>query len=408
MTIKKTICFITLSFICLACIVAEDDYNFENKNINSENLKTIELRIPNFDTKMQANQIDAYLIKIDSDGIIRSILYNNNIEICTVYKNGNLINLKDKSENIINIKYDKDNIYIRGVSYFTKNTIDFSHIIINPSKGIVYESPIKKLLQNSNSSLEEVNTDRRTMYVFANNINTIDFDKKGNHLYKYEFFKKDSIIKATYYYNMEDESYIKYTPDIEIKLNDVNLFSKEEVINVLNYVILYTLNNPPEIDKILDVLFPMIFLEDWYTQNIKWQYTASSYLKEKNAIYEPNNLSEQNGLPWVSANGYGIGEKIIIDMAATPSNKLLLINGFVSKENPNFFNYNSRLQQAKITNTNTKKSKIISVRDTANSQDIDISDLTPDKNTKIEIEILSVFPGVKYKDLCIQAILPVQ
>jgi hypothetical protein len=267
MTIKRKIWFVVLYLVCLFCIIASDDnFNFENENINSEKLKTIELRIPDLNTKLQTNEIDVYTIKIGADGIIRSILYRNNLEICTVYKKGNLINLKDKSGNIINIKYDKDNIYIRGGSYFTKNKTDFSHIKINPSKDIVYESSIKKLLRISSSSLEEINTDRRTMYIFANNVNVIDFDKKGNHLYKYEFIKTDSLIKATYFYNMEDEYYVKYTPDIEIKLNDVKLFSKEEVINVLNYVILYNLNNPPTIDKLLDVLFPMIFLEGWYKQ----------------------------------------------------------------------------------------------------------------------------------------------
>ena len=56
----------------------------------------------------------------------------------------------------------------------------------------------------------------------------------------------------------------------------------------------------------------------------------------------------------------------------------------------------------------TQKAKEVLLMDTKEAQIIPIVDLDTKNNSKInlEITILDIYPGEKYQDLCIQAIIP--
>jgi hypothetical protein len=190
-------------------------------------------------------------------------------------------------------------------------------------------------------------------------------------------------------------------------------------------------NSPEEIQKMLrlgkmteirnfnDYTFAVISIaaEEWESQRSginsgsvpksNWEYTASSYYTgEANANYSPSNLSNRTGLPWASGKGNGIGDTITIDLVDNPKNSLVFINGYISQDKPNLFRDNSRLRQAKITNKTNGKTITVTIEDSRNEQKVDISSLNPTNNSIIEIQVLSVYEGDKYPDLCIQAIIP--
>ena len=145
---------------------------------------------------------------------------------------------------------------------------------------------------------------------------------------------------------------------------------------------------------------------EWVNQDVC--YKASSYLIEGKTLYKPDNLSSTEGLPWASANGYGINDTIQILIPACNVKQLNFYNGFQSKEKPHLYNANSRAKKISIKCLNTNKSIYINLKDSNEKQIIDLKSLGISYNTYVtlEITILEVYPGEKYKDLCIQAIIP--
>ena len=71
-------------------------------------------------------------------------------------------------------------------------------------------------------------------------------------------------------------------------------------------------------------------------------YEASSFLKEGDLQYIPENLASIDGLPWVSANGYEINDTITLTLYTTTAPKLLIYNGFQSIEKQDLYSKNSR------------------------------------------------------------------
>ncbi len=138
-----------------------------------------------------------------------------------------------------------------------------------------------------------------------------------------------------------------------------------------------------------------------------WTITASSFLTKEATQYVPGNLIHVSRLPWVSGNGYGIGDKLTIDLDLWPIS-MLSLNGYVDRDRPYLYYQNSRVRKMKITDSTSGRSKIVEVFDKPAFQRIDLHDIMDDrsKNGVLSIEILDVYKGNKYKDLCIQTILP--
>ena len=145
----------------------------------------------------------------------------------------------------------------------------------------------------------------------------------------------------------------------------------------------------------------------WIPHNIS--YTASSFLVEGKTVYGAANLSSKDGLPWASANGYGINDTIQITTPTYNGLQLAFYNGFQSENRPDLYKANSRAKKIRIKNLETGSSKDFTLKDSMEMQLISLLDLNiwSNVNTNLEITILEVYPGEKYKDLCIQAIIPV-
>lgn len=137
-------------------------------------------------------------------------------------------------------------------------------------------------------------------------------------------------------------------------------------------------------------------------------YTASSFLREGKTQYSPGNLAYVEGLPWASANGYGINESIQIETTFFNKLQLKFYNGFQSKNRPDLYSANSRAKKIKIVNLENGNTQDFFIKDTSSVQIISLSELNINQNSfvKLELTILEVYPGEKYKDLCIQAIIP--
>lgn len=145
---------------------------------------------------------------------------------------------------------------------------------------------------------------------------------------------------------------------------------------------------------------------DWIKK--KSSYSASSFLIEGKTIYSPDNLSSIDGLPWASANGYGIDDTIQIKTLSSNNLKLKFYSGYQSKNRPDLYKANSRVKKIRIKNLDNNLSKDYILQDTPDLQLISLTELnfTQNSDSTIEITLLEVYPGDKYKDLCIQAIIP--
>ena len=144
-----------------------------------------------------------------------------------------------------------------------------------------------------------------------------------------------------------------------------------------------------------DDLLPYLFCK------IDRAYHSTSYLTESTTPYEPEHLQRKDGLPWASGNGKGIGDIISIkEFEHENPETLIIMNGYQDVNHPDYYGKNSRVKALKITNRQTKKSKTIAVSDTKEEQRFSLKELG--KGGEYELEILDVYNGSKYDDLCIQ------
>ena len=134
-----------------------------------------------------------------------------------------------------------------------------------------------------------------------------------------------------------------------------------------------------------------------------------NFLTEGKTLYSPYNLASVEGLPWASANGYGINDTIQIKTLSYDNLQLSFYNGFQNKSRPDLYKANSRAKKITIKNLGNGKTTEIILKDTSEMQRISLKDLNLDKNgfVTLKITILEVYQGEKYKDLCIQAIIPI-
>lgn len=134
-----------------------------------------------------------------------------------------------------------------------------------------------------------------------------------------------------------------------------------------------------------------------------YDYFASSQLKERGGVFKAENLGYPLGGNWASANGYGIGDKLNFSFKKNV-NSITIGNGYLDYNNPSLFFLNSRVKKIKITEINSMRTGIFELKDQIHLQSVDIKNLLGDlngKEKKIQIEILEVFPGKKFKDVCL-------
>lgn len=218
--------------------------------------------------------------------------------------------------------------------------------------------------------------------------------KKNESFYEISMFEFMQDFEGDKYFDEYYNVYQYYTETIQsLKNNDIN-------INKLNANILVSCS--------METILPLLFLDNNKIETHIKKYTATSELKEKNTVYCAKNLKTKNGLPWASANGYGIGDKINIEIPRSYTVKLGFYNGFQSDTRPDLYKANSRAKKVEIRCLETNEKIQVELNDSKEKQIVDLKKLDMKYNTDVnlEITILEVYPGEKYKDLCIQAIIP--
>lgn len=340
--------------------------------------ETVTITMPNY-LKMYADGFFTYQLNFDSKGRLSSIHVDN--------KNNADCKIEYKSENNIILNYNALNQQkILDLNKEKKSKFKFTN---QGGIGFVIDSQIEEC-------------------VFKNSINYIINTKTKEFICKYEY-KKDSFGNCIVMYatQMEYDSdldlnwYSVWEDKIIIK-NFSQQFNNNTDLNKNNLIILYTYNK-----TLAQLIYPFCFSSK-VTEYSFNNYTSSSFLTEDKIIYKADNLQEIAGVPWVSGKGYGIGDKILINLDARSDLSFAFYNGFQSEQKTYLYEFNSRVKKIKLTCIQTKKSEFFDVKDTKTKQIIPLDEIIDDYGEviDIEIEILDVYRGTKYKDLCIQAIIP--
>lgn len=189
------------------------------------------------------------------------------------------------------------------------------------------------------------------------------------------------------------------------KISYTQSFDKNKISDIYKFLNFYLASagmDPSILPFIL--LFPK--LKNFEKKNSIISYESTSFLKEKDTVYSAENLSTLEGLPWASANGYGIGDIIYITVDVNDRLSFELFNGFQS-EKKYLYEQNSRVKKIEITNLDSNKKSIFDLKDSEEQQTIVLQEKSDSTNQvgRYAIKILEIYPGTKYKDLCIQAIL---
>lgn len=351
------------------------------------------------------------LIEYDNKGLIKNFVYGNNSFSCSVLK-------QTDNQLIADVKW---NIY--GTAYESRLDIQIS------SDSIIFNSAF--ILPSKQTGAKNIKISGETFF------NADFFLNLSYENFNYKIDKQDwiltnnSIIDKNSYGKIESGVFVRPVARViesgkEICIGKYNCFEYEmggftyTCIEKISYSQSFDKNNISNIYKFLNfylvsagmdpsilpfiLLFPK--LENFTKKNSIISYESTSFLKEKDTVYSAENLGTIEGLPWASANGYGIGDIIYITADINDKFSLQLFNGFQS-EKKYLYEQNSRVKKIEITNLDTNQKSTYDIKDSAEKQTIPLQKKSASANQvgRYAIKILEVYPGIKYKDLCIQAIL---
>lgn len=138
----------------------------------------------------------------------------------------------------------------------------------------------------------------------------------------------------------------------------------------------------------------------YYTSS---DFSASSELKEGNTVYDAGNLADFTLMsPWSEgAAGNGIGESVSFTCDVS---RLYLFSGYVSYDKPYLYEMNARPKKIRITVTEKSGSREF-IFDLADTPDPQVLEFPERMNGTAKLEILEVYPGTRYQDTCINAII---
>lgn len=318
----------------------------------------------------------------DYSEIIKS---NNNSDILFDYR------IKEQNENYI-INITSKNNYINSepnmnrTYYLIKQADRWVLQYQNEDLGEI----IYSIQENKCYFFKYKTKEKEEFYSYVNNIFTINLGI--SHKYKLmnnTFYELNSDNEYKILYNYETETYDIFESDEGLK-SECH-FSRNYYCTDFNQICLMWIMRY----DFEGFLLPYLFCK------LDRAYHATSYLTEGGTTYEPEHLQQRNGLPWASGNGSGIGDVISIkEFEHKNPTTLKIMNGYQDPNHPDYYEKNSRVKKIKVTNTDTKKSKKLTVQDIKTEQTFDISALGNGRT--FEVEILDVYGGSKYKDLCIQ------
>jgi len=142
-------------------------------------------------------------------------------------------------------------------------------------------------------------------------------------------------------------------------------------------------------------------------QSVEW--TASSTLASQGKThYDAANLGNgDNSNTWCEGvNGHGIGERVnakITGFASAHIKSLVIVNGFA--RNQTTWQNNSRIKTLRLY-VGDRHLSDFNVSDNIKSQTIQLPETLPLSTNKLDLsfEIMEVYPGGKYDDLCVTGI----
>jgi hypothetical protein len=146
-----------------------------------------------------------------------------------------------------------------------------------------------------------------------------------------------------------------------------------------------------------------------YTLSSDFDVQASSELQENNIKYSVENCINENELiPWIeNSSDNGIGEYITF----IPKHEIIfsnipivISNGFVDYNRNNLYENNNRIKKIRVYNVDQNEYLDFNIEDTPNYQVINVG--FENKVNNIKVEILEVYQGEKYNDLCINLLKP--
>lgn len=299
------------------------------------------------------------------------------------------------------IKVSKDTNY-QEYEY----TPEFKGVYYDIDKDEKSEISIGKLLLQSLSPLQF--TRYGTSYTFT--AGSLFISISGGFIDQYYLYRENGdTVESSYceFYDYLEDEYLNMYPSYlngyfyyKVSKKDSKKMKNSDMeINILNASILMSNG--------LYFAVPFAFSDSDIVSSAE-SYQASSSLKEKSVSYYAENLGSKTGLPWASANGYGIGDEIIMKVPVHQNMGLKFFNGFQSEEKKHLYKANSRAKRIKIEAQELHSTMEVILKDTPDEQLIDLNDLyLDDVFSTLKITILEIYPGEKYKDLCIQAIIPV-
>jgi hypothetical protein len=125
------------------------------------------------------------------------------------------------------------------------------------------------------------------------------------------------------------------------------------------------------------------------------------FLTEAGISYSSEKLGNRIGEAWAyrfnGQNNYGT---LILDWKGLPP-QIYMSSGFISYSNPNLYRENARPKTLRLSCNN--KYEIIELEDTPHFQHISILELPDSFDSIITMEILEIYQGTKYNDVCINS-----
>ena len=230
--------------------------------------------------------------------------------------------------------------------------------------------------------------------------------------------------------------------EVEIK-NEISGTYTTSSVNGLDFItiswkgvqekFLYLLNNKERNIYLYkadsDPYFGKIQREDRWDNAIvfgdsSWVKASSSFQETiggKTVIYSPDKLGYKIGECWVPAKPLNEKLTLSIKYEKIPLNTqrnfslgdFYISSGFVSFSKPHLYSENARPKKIRLS-SNTGKSITVELKDTPHFQLLPIKGAgmffvkeygsSYDLTAELTIEILEVYPGSKYQDLCVNAI----
>jgi hypothetical protein len=141
-----------------------------------------------------------------------------------------------------------------------------------------------------------------------------------------------------------------------------------------------------------------------YNLSSDFSVQASSELQENNIKYSAENCINENELiPWIGTSPVnGVGECIMF----TPEYKIIfsnipivISNGFIDYNRNYLYKLYNRVKKIRVYNVDHDEYLDFDIEDTPHYQEIYAG--FKDKVNKIKVEILEVYQGERYNDLCI-------